>query len=222
MKRIRGELKRDGVRLLRKAYRKLVVGESVYEGGDETILSMAKKAKLPGRDVYDLCEQLGVQTVTVKDHNDKVSCDAIRAAEPDLIVFTGGGLIRKELLGLPRLGVLNCHMGPLPAYRGMDVVEWPLLEHPRDKARLGITVHYMDKGVDTGAILTEQEIPFTDLQNFRAIRDRMEPRMVDQMVKTVFGLRDGTIESRPQQVSDGKQYFVLHPRLYEIAEGRLK
>ena len=46
--------------------------------------------------------------------------------------------------------------------------------------------------------------------------------MVDQMVNTVFALRDGTIESRPQEKSEGKQYFVLHPRLYSIAEGRLK
>ena len=154
MKRIRGELKRDGVRLLRKAYRKLVVGESVYEGSDQTILSMAKRVQLPGRDVYDLCRGAKVPVVTVKDHNDPSSCTAIRNASPDLIVFTGGGLIRKELLSLPRLGVLNCHMGPLPEYRGMDVVEWPLLEQSRDVARLGITVHYMDKGVDTGAILT--------------------------------------------------------------------
>ena len=221
-RRIRGELRRDGIRLLRKVYRKLVVGDSAYAQTEENIVELSVKVGLPRRDLYRLGRYCRIPVSTVRDHNETLSCDAITKAQPDLIVFTGGGLIRDRLLQIPRLGVLNCHMGPLPRYRGMDVVEWPILEHGSATANLGLTVHFMDKGVDTGDVLAQRETVFHDLDTFRRVRDRMEPQMVRLMVETVIGLRDGTVNRTKQRVDSGRQYFVMHPRLYEIAERCLR
>ena len=66
-------------------------------------------------------------------------------------------------------GVLNCHMGILPKYRGMDVVEWPFLEN--DRLNVGITCHLMDKGIDTGDIL---EIVKVDPKRFTSFIDLRE------------------------------------------------
>ena len=41
--------------------------------------------------------------------------------------------------------------GGLPLYRGMDVVEWPILMNDFDN--IGVTTHFMENGVDTGDIL---------------------------------------------------------------------
>ena len=61
----------------------------------------------------------------------------------------------KALLDVPRLGVLNIHLGLLPEIRGMSSPEWSLL----NRVPVGITIHYMDAGIDTGRF-------FRDL-NFR-------------------------------------------------------
>ena len=51
-------------------------------------------------------------------------------------------------------------MGLLPKYRGMDVVEWPII----DKSfNLGLTTHLIYKGVDTGDIIEQKHIIF-DIQ----------------------------------------------------------
>ncbi len=52
---------------------------------------------------------------------------------------------------MPRLGILNVHLGLLPEVRGMSSPEWSLLQG----VPLGITFHYMDAGIDTGPVLQE-------------------------------------------------------------------
>ena len=47
-------------------------------------------------------------------------------------------------------------MGLLPDYRGMDVVEWPILE--KNFKKLGLTTHLMDTGIDTGKIIQKKNI----------------------------------------------------------------
>ena len=75
----------------------------------------------------------------------------MKELKPDLVVFTGGRLIRDNILKNSGAGVVNCHMGILPMYRGVDVVEWPILNE--DWNNIGLTIHFMVKGIDTGDIL---------------------------------------------------------------------
>jgi methionyl-tRNA formyltransferase len=222
LKRIRSEWRRDGGRLLRKAFRKLVLKERAYGDRPETIVQLARQHSLPGRNLYELADACGFRIHTVIDHNDSVSVEALKNSRPDVIVFTGGGLIRQPVLDIPRLGVLNCHMGVLPKYRGMDVVEWPLLAGDgQSSPELGLTVHFMDRGVDTGPILLERRFSIEAGETFARIRERMEPMMVELMLETVRGLRDEQLSPIAQEADDGLQYFVMHARLFKQAEHRL-
>src|SRR5436309_2693224 len=53
-----------------------------------------------------------------------------------------------------RLGILNAHIGVLPAYRGMNVAEWAALEG----GSVGCSVHFIDTGIDTGPILATRGV----------------------------------------------------------------
>jgi methionyl-tRNA formyltransferase len=109
-------------------------------------------------------------------------------------------------------------MGLLPRYRGMDVVEWPILE---GRNEVGVTLHFMDRGVDTGPILTTRNVPIRAGDGMEALRTRFEPVMVDIMLEGIRGVRDDALPPAAQRPEDGRQYFVLHPRLYERARRRL-
>ena len=67
--------------------------------------------------------------------------------------FYWSGLLRKVLL-VDLEKALNCHMGILPFYRGMDVAQWPILN--QDFSNIGLTTHIIDEGVDTGDILVHK------------------------------------------------------------------
>ena len=224
--RIRGELRRDGPRLLRKVHRKLVLGEhGVDRVNSPSLLTVSKAAGLPAGSLDTLGRTSGFAVHTVRNHNDADALEALRKDAPDVVVFTGGGLIRKPLLDIPRLGVLNCHMGVLPAYRGMDVVEWPFLDpmaYSSGKSpAVGLTVHFMDTGVDTGDLLLTKHVALEPGDTFASIRDRIESLMPQLTLEALRGLRDATLTRRPQAKGDGRQFFVLHPRMGRRASDRL-
>jgi methionyl-tRNA formyltransferase len=76
---------------------------------------------------------------------------------PDLIVVTGfPRLLPLEVLALPRLGCVNVHPAPLPAYRGPDPTFWQFYNGEPD---LGLTIHRMDGEFDTGPILAQGSTP---------------------------------------------------------------
>lgn len=219
LERIRGELRRDGARLLEKVAGKWLLGEGSYHrtAGDG---STGREGQ-PVDQLAQIARRQDCQVVTVKDHNAPKALAFLRGLNLDMIVFTGGGLIRKELLAIPRLGVLNCHSGILPHYRGMDVVEWAILEAGRQAAEVGLTVHWMDQGVDTGPILLPNRVDIQPGETIADLRRRMEPLMVEMVLAAVRAVRAGALNPQPQRAEDGRQYFVMHPRLKACAEKRL-
>jgi len=221
-RRLRAEVRRDGPRLLDKIYQKLLLGERAYSQADpESLLGLARQSGLPGRSLRDLARQRGFPVVTVGDLNGRRAERALQTARPDVIAFTGGGLIRSNLLAIPRLGILNCHMGILPEFRGMDVVEWAILEAGEAPPKIGLTLHLMDRGVDTGPILIHHDLELRTRDTIASIRRRLEPAMARLVLAGICGLRDGTLSPRLQAEGEGKQYFILHPRLRALAADRL-
>jgi methionyl-tRNA formyltransferase len=221
-RRLRQELRRDGARLLDKIYRKLLLGERAYAAEDpETLRAAARQAALPRSGLAALARALGAPAQRAFDLNAPAAVAALQAAAPDAIAFTGGGLVREPLLSLARHGVLNCHMGLLPRYRGMDVVEWPLLEAGAAPPAIGLTLHVMDRGVDTGPLLLQRRIAPRPGDSLESLRRRFEPAMVELMLEGLRGLRDGALTRRPQDPAAGRQYYVMHPRLRRIAAQRL-
>jgi len=221
--RIRGELRRDGARLVRKVTNKLVLGEAAYPVGDpETLPALAERVGLEGKNLSEVARRHGIPLLTVTDPNEPVCEQVLKAVRPDVIVFTGGGLIRKNILSIPRLGVMNCHSAILPRFRGMDVVEWTILEDALQDPGLGLTLHFMDSGVDTGPLLARYRLDTRPGDTIASVRRRLEPHMVELVMDGLRGLRDGTLTAQPQSAEDGRQYFVMHPRLVEATARRMK
>ena len=71
----------------------------------------------------------------------------VRAARPDLGLHGLGVIYRRETIDACGLGILNAHIGELPRYRGRSVMEWSLLSG----GRTGVTVFFIDEGIDTGS-----------------------------------------------------------------------
>lgn len=221
--RLRSELNRDGGRLVRKIFQKLLIGDKRFSANTgNNLYALGLHQQLRYKTLSDLAKDLKIPYHIVADHNHPKSLQILQKLQPDIIIFTGGGLLRKPLLAIPRLGVLNCHTGILPQYRGMDVVEWTAVEENIERIGFGATLHFMDAGVDTGPVLLKKKINLASDAAFENIRAELETIMVDLMIQGTLGLRDGSISPVPQEISEGQQYFVMHPRIKFTAEARLK
>lgn len=220
LSRFKDEFSRDGLRLIKKIWKKLILKSKAYKNIDEqdNILNFRASNNVSLKNVKELVSQ-GTHIHYVDDINSNNVEQLLKIYKTDLIVFTGGGIIRENILNHSGAGIINCHMGVLPMYRGMDVVEWPLLH--KDFNNIGVTLHLMAEGVDTGDILRISKIQLKPMDTIKNLRIRFEPIMVREMVDVVIKYLSGKIIPQKQKIEDGKQFYVMHKDLIDKAESNL-
>lgn len=169
---------------------------------------MLKHGDTSFRSLREAAAFYGFPVAVCDDLNAPNSIARVNEWAPDLIIFTGGGILRKSLLEAPRLGVLNVHLGLLPEVRGMSSPEWSLL----NRVPVGITIHYMDAGIDTGPILRRYEFPALDRCKLLSdLRHRLVAFGVEKVADVVADLDRGAISATPQSDLDpDNQFFVMH------------
>jgi methionyl-tRNA formyltransferase len=165
-----------------------------------------------------LAARHGIPLRRVRDINGAEAVDRLRAWGAEAAVYTGGGIVRRGLLdALPR-GVLNAHLGLLPEIRGMSAPEWSLLRG----VPLGVTVHLMDPGIDTGPVVCERRLPPPIPGSLQEARARLVDIGVEALLEALDGLSSGALLPLPQERRDvDLQHFVMHETLRSLAEARL-
>src|SRR6202790_4281100 len=172
------------------------------------------------RSVQEVARAYGFPVVACGDQNSPRAVAQLKQWSPDLAIFTGGNILRDEVLKVPRLGILNAHLALLPEIRGMSSPEWSLL----CGVPLAVTIHFMDSSVDTGPILLRSELAGADACDSLAdLRNKMIAEGIELIAEGVAGLDRGTISAVPQADREkDRQFFVMHEQLQAVATRRLK
>ncbi len=117
-------------------------------------------------------------------------------AKPDLIVTCAyGQIIPEEILNTPELGCINVHASLLPKLRGGAPIHHAIIDG-LDKT--GITIMYMDKNMDTGDIITKEEIPILDTDNVGTLHDKLSILGKELLVRTLPSIAIGSNPRTPQ------------------------
>lgn len=131
----------------------------------------------------------------------------LRKLRPDLIVIGQTGIIRRKLLEIPRLGTLNGHPGILPDYRGIDSFHWAILRDEPEK--VGVTVHWVDTGVDTGPMIRRERLPLVD-ESLTAFDDRLFDFASRQLAEVAREIDPANPPAgTPQAPEEGTQYYKM-------------
>lgn len=115
----------------------------------------------------------------------------------------------RHILRKPHLDacpVLNVHNGYLPWNKGAHPNVWPLI----DGSPAGVTVHWMDEGVDTGPIVGQNKVPVLDTDTAGTLYERLEEEAVD-CLPWLFRLYDMTgswPSSTPQDPKAGTRHYA--------------
>lgn len=142
------------------------------------------------------------------------SVETLKKLELDVGLHKAGVIYRDVTIDAFRLGILNHHIGILPAYRGRSVMEWSLLQGDP----VGITVFFIDTGIDTGSriLLTEH----VDVSGFSSIAEAKQYLFnLDKVFfpKALALINDG---APTFQLNDGsgRRYFVISKLFEGIVE----
>ena len=95
-----------------------------------------------------------------KTLRDGAALEILKEINPDIIVVVAyGKILPEEILNLPKYGCINGHASLLPKLRGASPIQWAIVTGER---KTGVTVMQMDKGMDTGAILSVKSIDISE------------------------------------------------------------
>ena len=123
----------------------------------------------------------------VKIRNDY---DDIISLKPDIIITCAyGQIIPKEILDCPSLGCINVHASLLPKLRGGAPIHKAIIE---GYDVTGVTIMYMDVGMDTGDMISKVEIPILDSDNLESLHDKLSAAGTKLLLDTLPSIIDGT------------------------------
>jgi folate-dependent phosphoribosylglycinamide formyltransferase PurN len=106
----------------------------------------------------------GEKIKRVVSANDASTIELIKELKPDIVIVNGTRILSKKLLDSTPAVFINMHTGITPQYRGVHGGYWAMVNN--DPQRFGVTVHLVDKGVDTGGILYQAVATPTPKDNY--------------------------------------------------------
>jgi folate-dependent phosphoribosylglycinamide formyltransferase PurN len=102
--------------------------------------------------------------VRVPSVNSDAAKAALKRLRPEVVVVSGTRIITDEILQAVPAPFINLHAGITPLYRGVHGGYWALVEGRPDL--VGTTIHYVDKGIDTGSIIAQAGFEVTHADSF--------------------------------------------------------
>lgn len=121
------------------------------------VMPATRKRLLPA---WKIARQRNIPVMQTLDINAAPAIEFVQECQPDLLVSAYfSQILKSEVIQLARFGVLNIHPGWLPSYRGAMAYFW-VLHNGSDRG--GVTVHWIDEGIDSGEILERRSFPVPD------------------------------------------------------------
>ena len=115
-------------------------------------------------------EQLGIPVYTPKTLRDESFLSLLSDIDPDIIVVVAyGKILPPSVINYPKYGCINLHVSLLPKYRGAAPMQRAIME---GDSETGVTVMYMNEGLDTGDIISVEKFSILPTDDFETIHDR--------------------------------------------------
>src|SRR5256885_949685 len=152
-----------------------------------------------------------LQPARVKDAE---AIEEIRSLKPDVIVVMAyGQILPRDVLEIPKVACLNLHASLLPRWRGAAPIQASIAAGDRET---GITVMYMDEGLDTGDILLQTKIAIASNETGGSLHDRLAEIAPEALAEAVLLLDKEKAPRLPQE-----NEFATYASKLERKHGRI-
>ena len=148
---------------------------------------------------------------------DKVTADIVKACSPAWIIsYNYRHIIKSDVIDLCPGRILNFHVSLLPWNRGADPNLWSFLE---DTPK-GVTIHLIDRGVDTGPILLSKELRFDEkAETLETSYSALQQEIQSLFIANWEQFKAGHLSSRPQPAG-GSRHFTRDSEKFKQIVGK--
>jgi len=165
------------------------------------LIATSKAAPEYEVDEYDfrkLAKEVGAEFINDSNINSLENIEKIKKIKPDIAISVNWqSILEKKIIDCFPNGILNCHVGDLPKYRGNAVINWALIN---GENRVTITIHKMDENLDSGDIVLKKNINInkkTKVLEILSECNKVVPQMFYESI-------DGLLNERLEVISQSK------------------
>lgn len=159
-------------------------------------------------------KELDIEVYQPEDINSEESIQKIREINPDVIVVVAyGQILKEEILNLPKHKCINVHASLLPKYRGAAPLNWVVIN---GEEKSGVTIMEMNKGLDTGDMLSKCELIIDEDMTAGDVHDNL---MIDGsrlLLETLKEIEEGKVEKTSQNDSLSSYALIMNKNLGRI------
>ncbi len=133
--------------------------------------------------------------------------DVLTKYDPELIVVVAYGRILPEyVLSYPKFGCINVHGSLLPKYRGASPVQSAIIDGEKET---GVTVMYMDKGLDTGDMILKKKCDIDIKDNQITLFEKLEKLGTEALIETIELISKGEAKREKQNEEESNYASIL-------------
>ena len=212
-------------KLIRRRIRKLglfrVFGQLLFQAGVLPVMRFLSKSKIRkliaerSLDISPVPEDLIAKVSSV---NDPSFITMLAGIDPGLIIVNGTRVISAHTLAHIKCPIINVHVGITPLYRGVHGAYWALANN--DRRHCGVTVHAIDKGIDTGGILQQDLIEPGPTDNFITYPYLQFEKAMQLIKTTVPRIMEEKVSFIPAPPGVSKLWY--HPTIWQYITNRFK
>lgn len=149
-----------------------------------------------------------LQPLKLKDED---FLNELRAWHADLFVVIAFRMLPEVVWNMPSLGSINLHGSLLPQFRGAAPINHAIIS---GESETGVSTFFIEQEIDMGHILLQEKTPIDENETAGELHDRLMQLGADLVCKTLWGVFDGTLQSKPQSQFD--QSSLKHaPKIFK-------
>ncbi|MBQ2942866.1 MAG: methionyl-tRNA formyltransferase [Clostridia bacterium] len=188
--------------------------EALIEAGHEVLFVLCRADKPVGRKkiltappVKECALINNIPVYQPESLKDGAIQNVLDEYRPELIVVVAYGRILPEyVLNYPKYGCINVHGSLLPKYRGASPVQSAIIDGEKET---GITVMYMDKGLDTGDMILKKKCDIDIKDNQLTLFSKLEKLGTEGLLETISLIEKGEAARETQNESESNYASVL-------------
>ncbi len=145
---------------------------------------------------------------------DEVFTAFLETIKADVFVAVAYGQILSErILNIPKYGCINVHGSLLPEYRGAAPIQQCILD---GRTKTGVTIMYMEKGLDTGDMILKKEIDIAPDDTYGTLHDKMAPLGAKALIEALDMIEKGTVKAEKQNDSLSTYAHMINKEMGHI------
>jgi methionyl-tRNA formyltransferase len=165
--------------------------EGIIEASELHVAYVVARHENPDPVLRQYAQDIDVPFFTPPNVNESSFLDDLASYSSEVNVsMSYNQILRPDAIHAAPKGFINCHAGALPFYRGRNILNWALIN---GEERFGVTVHFVDEGIDTGDIITQKFGAITPADDYESLLDKAVDLCADALLDALHDLRQGQV-----------------------------